>query len=49
LLGLEDRINQAVLAQDEVALRDVLSDYREFFVEMTDMKGDVLPLFEGKW
>jgi hypothetical protein len=34
LLGLEDRINQAALARDEVALTEALEEYPEFFREM---------------
>jgi len=47
LLDLEDRINLAALAGDEVGLKCALSDYREFFEEMAERygKGDDLPLF----
>lgn len=49
LLALESRINEVALSnQDETILKDVLSDYREFFEEMTTqyIMGD--GLFEGK-
>ena len=50
LIALESRINEVALVQDEVVLRNALSDYREFFVEMVELyvKGDTLPLFEDR-
>jgi hypothetical protein len=47
LLNLEDGINRAALAQDEAGLKDMLSDYRDFFVAMLQLygEGETLPLF----
>jgi hypothetical protein len=38
LLTLEDRINRAALLEDEIILRDALSEYRGFFEEMPRAK-----------
>jgi hypothetical protein len=50
LLEIEVSINTTTLAGDEAGLKEALSAYREFFVEMTGLygKGDTLPLFEGR-
>jgi len=44
LLDFESRINEVTLMNDEVGLKCALSDYREFFEEMTALyvKGDTL-------
>jgi hypothetical protein len=38
LLALEDGINRAALSEDEIILRDALSEYRGFFEEMPRAK-----------
>ena len=51
LLTLEDRINEVALTkEDEIILKDALSDYKDFFEEMTDLyvTGEMLPLFEDR-
>lgn len=49
LLQMEGKINQAVLSKDEVMLKDVLSEYRDYFSGMVEVygKSGTLPLFGG--
>ena len=38
LIALEEEINRAALSEDEIILRDALSEYRGFFEEMPRAK-----------
>ena len=51
MLDLEDRINKTAIARDEAALKEALSEYRAFSVEMIpkyEGKGHTLNLFTGE-